>query len=276
MAKSTINVQGIEVRVQPSEHGDFICLSDIAKTVNQPTSYTLRNWMRNRATVDFLGVWEQAYNDNFNSVEFDAIRAESGSNAFAIAAGEWVDKTGAVGIVATAGRYGGTFAHFDIAVHFCNWLSAEFYVYFVKQFRQMKESEARRLGEQWDLRRELAKGNYFIHTDAVRTNIVPVLDWNTKREGLYFASEADLLNMAVFGTTAKQWKAANLDAKGNLRDAASALELQVLANMESINAALIDQGFTKEERLNILSRRAEREREVLEDTKALPSAKRLK
>lgn len=276
MAKSTINVRGIEVRMQPSGHGDFICLSDIAKTVNQPTSYTLRNWMRNRATVEFLGVWEQAYNDGFNSVEFDAIKSESGSNAFAIAAGEWVEKTGAVGIMATAGRYGGTFAHFDIAVHFCNWLSPEFYVYFVKQFRQMKEAEAKRLGEHWDLRRELAKGNYFIHTDAVRTNIVPVLDWNTKREGLYFASEADLLNMAVFGTTARQWKAANPAAKGNLRDAATTHELQVLANMESINAALIDQGFTKEERLNILTRRAERELEVLSETSLLGAQKRLK
>lgn len=218
MAKNTINVQGIEVRVQKTEQGDFICLSDIAKVVDQPTSYTLRNWLRNRATVDFLGVWEAAYNPSFNSVEFDAIRNESGSNSFAIAAGDWVEKTYAIGLNSTAGRYGGTFAHFDIAIHFCNWLSPAFYVHFVKQFRELRESEAARLGERWDLRRELAKGNYFIHTDAVRTNIVPVLDWNTKREGLYFASEADLLNVVVFGTTAKTWKAANPDKKGNLRD----------------------------------------------------------
>jgi KilA-N domain len=275
MAKQTIIVQGIEVRLQKTAHGDFICLSDIAKVVDQPTSYTLRNWLRNRATVDFLGVWEAAYNPVFNSVEFDAIRMESGSNAFAIAAGDWVEKTSAIGLNSTAGRYGGTFAHFDIAIHFCNWLSPAFYVYLVKQFRQLKESEAARLGEQWDLRRELAKGNYFIHTDAVRTNLVPVLDWNTKREGLYFASEADLLNLAVFGTTAKQFKALNPDAKGNLRDTASTKELQVLANMESINATLIEQGFTKEERLSILTRRAERELTVLEEVKALQEVKKL-
>ncbi len=276
MAKSTILVQGIEVRLQKTPYGDFICLSDIAKVINQPTSYTLRNWMRTRATIDFLGVWEAAYNPGFNSVEFDAIRTESGSNAFAIAAGEWVEKTRAAGINAAAGRYGGTFAHFDIAIHFCNWLSPAFYVHFVKQFRELKESEATRLGEQWDLRRELAKGNYFIHTDAVRTNIVPLLDWNTKRESLYFASEADLLNLAVFSTTAKQWKAANPEAKGNLRDAASVKELQVLANMESINATLIEQGFTKEERLAILTRRAERELIILEEVKALQEVKKLK
>lgn len=276
MAKPTITVQGIEVRLQKTEYGDFICLSDIAKVVNQPTNYTLRNWMRTRATVDFLGVWENTHNQDFNSVEFDAIRAESGSNTFAIAAGEWVEKTGAIGINSTAGRYGGTYAHFDIAIHFCNWLSPAFYVHFVKQFREMRESEAARLGEKWDLRRELAKGNYFIHTDAVRTNIVPVLDWNTKRESLYFASEADLLNLAVFGTTAKQWKTLNPDAKGNLRDSASIKELQVLANMESINATLIEQGFTKEERLAVLSRRAERELAILEEVKALQEVKKLK
>jgi hypothetical protein len=276
MKKDKINVQGIEVRLQKNEQGDFICLSDIAKVVNQPTSYTLRNWMRTRATIDFLGVWEGAYNPNFNSVEFDAIRTESGSNTFAIAAGEWVEKTGAVGINSTAGRYGGTYAHFDIAIHFCNWLSPAFYVHFVKQFREMRESEAARLGKQWDLRRELVKGNYFIHTDAVRTNIVPVLDWNTKRESLYFASEADLLNLAVFGTTAKQWKTLNPDAKGNLRDSATIKELQVLANMESINATLIEQGFTKEERLVILSRRVERELTILEEVKALQGVKKLK
>ncbi len=276
MAKPTLTVQGIEVRLQKTEHGDFICLSDIAKIVNQPTSYTLRNWMRTRATVDFLGVWENTHNRNFNSVEFDAIRAESGSNTFAIAVGEWVEKTGAIGVNSTAGRYGGTYAHFDIAIHFCNWLSPAFYVHFVKQFREMRESETTRLGEQWDLRRELAKGNYFIHTDAVRTNIIPVLDWNTKRESLYFASEADLLNLAVFGTTAKQWKTLNPDAKGNLRDSASIKELQVLANMESINATLIEQGFTKEERLAILSRRAERELTILEEVKTLQEVKKLK
>ena len=276
MSKNTINVQGIEVRVQQTAHGDFICLTDIAKSVTQPTDYTIRNWLRNRATVEFLGVWEETNNEGFNPAGFDGIKMKSGLNNFSPSASDWVTQTAAIGIVSAAGRYGGTFAHFDIAIHFCNWLSPAFYVHFVKQFRQLKESEAARLGEQWDLRRELAKGNYFIHTDAVRSNIVPVLDWNTKREGLYFASEADLLNVVVFGTTAKNWKIGNPDKKGNLRDFATVKELRVLANMETINATLIEQGFTKEERLLILSKRAERESAILEDVKALSSQKMLK
>ncbi len=276
MAKAFITVQGIEVRMRNTGQGDFICLTDIAKSSDQPTDYTIRNWLRNRGTIEFMGVWEAIHNENFNPAGFDGIRMKTGLNNFSPSATDWVGQTSAIGIESSAGRYGGTFAHFDIAIHFCNWLSPEFYAYFIDQFRQLKESEAARLGEQWDLRRELAKGNYFIHTDAVRTNIVPILDWNTKRESLYFASEADLLNLAVFSTTAKQWRAANPEAKGNLRDAASIKELQVLANMESINAALIEQGFTKEERLAILARRAERELIILEEIKALQEVKKLK
>ncbi|MBK8566797.1 MAG: KilA-N domain-containing protein [Saprospiraceae bacterium] len=275
MEKQTIIVQGAEVRVRKARSSDYICITDIAKTSNQPTDYTIRNWLRNRGTVEFLGVWENIHNPDFNPAGFDGIRMKTGLNNFSPSASDWLAQTNAIGIESSAGRYGGTFAHFDIAIHFCNWLSPEFYAYFIDQFRQLKESEAARLGEQWDLRRELAKGNYFIHTDAVRTNLVPVLDWNTKRESLYFASEADLLNLAVFGTTAKQFKALNPDAKGNLRDAASVKELQVLANMESINATLIEQGFTKEERLSILTRRTERELTVLEEVKALQEAKKL-
>ncbi len=273
MEKVKIDVQGTEVRMRKMERGDFICLTDIAKTSDQPTDYTIRNWLRNRGTIEFLGVWEGIHNENFNPAGFDGIRMKTGLNNFSPSAGDWVTQTNAIGIESTAGRYGGTFAHFDIAIHFCNWLSPEFYAYFIEQFRQLKESEAARLGEIWDLRRELAKGNYFIHTDAVRNNLVPVLDWNTKREGTYFASEADLLNLVVFGTTAKQWKTLNPDAKGNLRDTASTKELQVLANMESINAALIEQGFTKEERFAILSRRSEREMAILAEVKAAQTLK---
>ncbi len=275
MAKQTIIVQGAEVRMRKARFSDYVCITDIAKTSNQPTDYTIRNWLRNRGTVEFLGVWENIHNPDFNPAGFDGIRLKTGLNNFSPSASEWIAQTNAIGIESSSGRYGGTFAHFDIAIHFCNWLSPEFYAYFIEQFRQLKESEAARLGEQWDLRRELAKGNYFIHTDAVRTNLVPVLDWNTKREGIHFASEADLLNLAVFGTTAKQFKVLNPEAKGNLRDAASTKELQVLANMESINATLIEQGFNKEERLNILSRRAERELILLEEVNVLQEAKRL-
>ncbi len=275
MAKNTINVQGIEVRVQQTKQGDFISITDIAKSVDQPTDYTIRSWLRNRNTVEFLGAWEEVNNPDFNPVGFDGIRMKAGLNNFSASTSDWIVQTAAIGIVSATGRYGGTFAHFDITIHFCNWLSPAFYVHFVKQFRELKEVEAARLGEKWDLRRELAKGNYFIHTDAVRSNIVPILDWNTKREGLYFASEADLLNVVVFGTTAKNWKIANPDSKGNLRDHATVNELRVLANMETINATLIEQGFTKEERLLILSRRTEREFAILEDIKPLGEQKKL-
>lgn len=276
MEKVKIDVQGAEVRMRKMERGDFICLTDIAKTSDQPTDYTIRNWLRNRGTIEFLGVWEGIHNENFNPAGFDGIRIKTGLNNFSPSATDWVAQTNAIGIESSAGRYGGTFAHFDIAIHFCNWLSPEFYAYFIEQFRQLKESEAARLGEHWDLRRELAKGNYFIHTDAVRNHIVPVLDWNTKREGLYFASEADLLNVVVFGTTAKQWREANPDAKGNIRDAATAQELQVLSNMESANALLIDNGFNKEERFAILSKRAARELDILAEVKAAQTLKKLK
>lgn len=276
MEKVKIDVQGTEVRMRKMERGDFICITDIAKTSDQPTDYTIRNWLRNRGTIEFLGVWEGIHNENFNPAGFDGIRMKTGLNNFSPSATDWVAQTNAIGIESTAGRYGGTFAHFDIAIHFCNWLSPEFYAYFIEQFRQLKESEAARLGEHWDLRRELAKGNYFIHTDAVRNHIVPVLDWNTKREGLYFASEADLLNVVVFGATAKQWREANPDAKGNIRDAATAQELQVLSNMESANALLIDNGFNKEERFAILSKRAARELDILAEVKAAQTLKKLK
>ena len=176
-------------------------------------------------------------------------------------------------MIASTGRYGGTYGHFDIAVHFCNWLSSEFYVHFVKQFRVFNQTL--RAGDQWDLRRQLAKANYHIHTDAIRENIVPMLDWNTKREAIFFASEADLLNTVVFGATAKQWKAANADKKGNIRDSATVEELQVLANMESLNAALIAQGFNQEERFAILTKRTERETEILKAAKAMEEVKSL-
>jgi len=275
MAKSTITVQGIEIRLDERNKQDYVCITDIAKTSDQPTGYTIRNWLRNRSTVEFLGLWEQLHNENFNVVEFDYIKMKTGLNNFSWSQNDWIEKIGAIGLTSNTGRYGGTYAHLDIAINFCNWFNVEFYLYFVKEFRLLKEAEEARLGKKWDLRRELAKANYAIHTDAIRENIVPMIDWRTKREAIFFASEADLLNVAVFGTTAKQWKAANPESKGNLRDSATVEELQVLANMESLNAALIGQGFNQVERLSILAKRAEREVEVLKETKAIQAMKKI-
>lgn len=273
--KSKLNVQGTEIKLKRHNEQDYFSLTDIARHADERTDAIIQGYLRNGANLDFLATWESLYNPSFNPMNFNGIRQRAGGGAFVLSVSEWVDKTGAIGIFSNPGRYGGTFGHKDIALQFATWISPSFYLYLIKEFDRLKQVEAEAQGLTWNLRREISKANYTIHTDAVRTNIVPVLDWNTKREVLYFATEADLLNLAVFGITAKQFKAANPDSKGNLRDAASTKELQVLANMESINATLLEQGFNQEERLSILTRRAEREMAVLEEVKALQTAKKL-
>ncbi len=276
MEKGKILVQGTEIKLKRHNDQDYFSLTDIARHADQRTDAIIQGYLRNGANLDFLATWEGLYNESFNSMNFNGIRQRAGGGAFVLSVSEWVERTGAIGIFSNAGRYGGTYGHKDIALQFATWISPSFYLYLIKEFDRLKTVEADNLGLAWNLRREISKANYSIHTDAVRTNLVPLLQWNTKQEGLYFASEADLLNLAVFGITAKQWKAANPEAKGNLRDNATVKELQVLANMESINATLIEQGFTQEERLAVLTRRAERELTVLEEIKAIGSVKRLK
>ena len=275
-AKSKLNVQGTEIKLKRHNEQDFFSLTDIARHADDRTDSIIQGYLRNGANLDFLATWESLYNPSFNPMNFNGIRQRAGGGAFVLSVNEWVERTGAVGIFSTPGRYGGTYGHKDIALQFATWISPSFYLYLIKEFDRLKQVEAEALGLTWSLRREISKANYTIHTDAVRTNIIPLLDWNTKRESIYFASEADLLNLAVFGTTAKQYKATNPDAKGNLRDIATVKELQVLANMESINAMLIEQGFTTDERLAILTRRSEREMAVLEEVKALGETKKLK
>ncbi|MBK9018181.1 MAG: KilA-N domain-containing protein [Saprospiraceae bacterium] len=219
--KNKINVQGTEIKLKRHNEQDYFSLTDIARHADQRTDSIIQGYLRNGANLDFLATWEGLHNDHFNSMNFNGIRQRAGGGAFVLSVNEWVEKTGAVGIFSNAGRYGGTYGHKDIALQFATWISPSFYLYLIREFDRLKTVEAEALGLSWNLRREISKANYVIHTDAVRTNIVPVLDWNTKREGLYFASEADLLNLAVFGTTAKQWKVANPEAKGNLRDGAS-------------------------------------------------------
>ena len=276
MAKQKLTVEGLPISVETLGGVDYISLTDIARQTDRPPSDSIRDWLRNSSTLLFLETWETVHNPNFKLGQMHQFRNEAADNRKTISPQRYIEETGAIGMLSKSGRYGGTLAFSDIALNFCYWLSPSFQVYFIQEFQRLKVQEAETLGLSWNLRRELTKANYLIHTDAVRSNLVPLIDWNTKRESFHFASEADLLNVVVFGTTAKQWKAANPEAKGNLRDSASIKELQVLANMESINAALIEQGFNKDERLTILTRRAERELAILEESKALQSPKRLK
>ncbi len=276
MDKQKIQVQGLDISIERKEIGDYVSLTDIAKQSERKSGLIIIDWLRNRSTLRFLETWEVRFNPSFKVTQMHNFKSLVDDSRLDITPQRYIEETGAVGLTSKSGRYGGTYAHQHIALNFCNWISPEFQVYFMEEFERLKKEEAERLGLSWNLRRELSKANYSIHTDAVRENLVPLLDWNTKRESIHFASEADLLNMAVFGMSAKQWKALNPEAKGNIRDSATEVQLQVLANMESTNATLINLGFTKEERFASLSQRSAREIEILESAKASEKIKRLK
>jgi len=228
---------------------DFISLTDIARYKNEDCSdYILQNWMRNRETIEFLGLWEKINNDDFNSIEFDGIKNKSGVNSFILTPKQWINKTNAKGIISKAGRYGGTYAHKDIAFEFASWISAEFKLFLIKEFQRLKEDEIENNSLEWNLSRSLSKINYKIHTDAIATYLIPK-SLSKPQNGYVFASEADILNMALFGMTAKQWKELNKDKDGNMRDYSSVEQLIVLSNMESINAELIKREISQADRL---------------------------
>lgn len=251
--KSTLAVQGAEVTVLSQGQQDLICLTDIAKYKNsEHPDDVIRNWLRNRNTVEFLGVWERLNNPGFNPVEFDGIRMQTGLNSFVLTPKQWIEKTGAVGLISNAGRYGGTYAHKDIAFEFASWVSVEFKLYLIREFQRLKEEENERLKLDWNLQRTLAKINYRIHTDAIKDTLIPPLITKAQAAAVY-ASEADLLNVALFGQTARQWREAQPDAEGNLRDHASLEQLVVLTNLESLNSVLIRQGLAPSERLRMLN-----------------------
>jgi hypothetical protein len=241
-----VNVQGTEITILNENSGEFISLTDMLKA--KDGDFFISDWLRNRNTVEFLGVWETVNNPNFNYGEFATIRSHAGLNSYKISVKEWVDKTNAIGLKATAGRYGGTFAHIDIAFEFGMWISAEFKVYLIKEYKRLQTEENERLNLEWNFQRTLAKVNYKIHTDAIKDNIIPkVLD--KQQTTLVYASEADVLNMALFGMTAKQWRDTKPGEKGNVRDYATIQQLVVLSNLESINAMLIAQSIPQNERL---------------------------
>ncbi|MBG0783298.1 MAG: KilA-N domain-containing protein [Bacteroidales bacterium] len=244
--KRIISVKGVEITIINTSDIDFISLTDMLKA--KDGDFFISDWLRNRNTVEFLGIWESVYNPDFNYGEFAIIKSQTGLNNYKISVKEWQEKTNAIGLKATAGRYGGTFAHPDIAFEFGMWISAEFKIYLIKEFQRLKEDENDRLKLEWNLQRTLAKVNYHIHTDAIKENLIPPT-LSKEKINFVYANEADMLNMALFGMTAKQWRDANPKADGNIRDAANLDQLVVLSNLESINAVLIHQGLSQSERL---------------------------
>lgn len=258
-----INVKGTEIGIIQREDEDYISLTDIAKSRNaEHPDDLIRNWLRNRNTLELLGIWEQLYNCDFNPVEFDGIKKQAGLNSFTLTPKQWIEKTGAVGIVSKAGRYGGTFAHRDVAFEFASWVSVEFKLYLIKEFQRLKEDENRRLSLAWDLNRTLAKINYRIHTDAIQSHLIPP-EVTPKQAAITYANEADLLNVALFGQTAAQWRTVNPEKDGNMRDHASLEQLLVLANLENMNAEFIHMGLPQPDRLKRLNTIAIRQMQTL-------------
>jgi hypothetical protein len=273
--KSIIEVRGTAITIVSQKEQDFISLTDIARFKSADRFDDLiRNWLRNRNTVEFLGVWERLNNPGFNPVEFDGIRIQAGLNSFTLTPKQWIEKTGAIGIVSSAGRYGGTYAHRDIAFEFASWISVEFRLYLIKEFQRLKEDENRRLSLAWNLNRTLSKLNYRIHTDAVKAHLIPP-EITPAQAAITYATEADLLNVALFGHTARQWRDANPKLEGNVRDYAGIEQLLVLANMEGMNAEFIHMGLAQGERLKRLNQIAIRQMQVLTSSnlKSLPGAK---
>ena len=252
MAKNkTIIVKGTSINIIKENNEDYISITDMLKA--KDGDFFISDWLRNRNTIEYLGIWESIYNPTFNYGEFAIIKSQAGLNSYKLSVKEWVEKTNAMGLKATAGRYGGTYAHKDIAFEFGMWISAEFKIYLIKEFQRLKDDENNRLKLEWNLQRTLAKVNYHIHTDAIRETLIP-LELNNYQISFIYASEADLLNVALFGMTAQQWRTGNPDKEGNIRDYANIVQLVVLSNMESINAVLIRQGLSQSERLVSLNK----------------------
>ena len=259
MAK--INVQNTDITIVSHNDDDYISLTDMAKS--QLQEHIIFRWLSLKSTIEYLGEWEMLYNPNFNCTEFGTFRNMAGSNNFVLSVKTWIEKTHAIGIFSKAGRYGGTYAHRDIAYHFGMWISPKFQLLLVKEYQRMKAEEQKQLG--WTAKRELSKINYHIHTDAIKNNLIPE-EITTAQTNIIYAEEADVLNVAMFGMTAKQWREANPELKGNIRDYATINELICLSNMENINAVLINEGMPQSERLVKLNKIAIQQMQVLEDT----------
>ena len=248
VTKEQISAKGFAIQIYTEDFkNDYISLTDIARYKSDEPFIVINNWLRSKDTIEFLGLWESMNNINFKPIEFDRFKNEAGSNAFTLSPQKWIEKTKAIGIVCKSGRYGGTFAHSDIAMEFASWISAEFKLYIIQDYKRLKSDENSRLSLNWNLNREISKINYKIHTDAIKTYLLN--DLTESQLGFKYASEADMLNVALFNKTAKQWREENPNLKGNMRDYASLNELLVLANMESYNAVLIEKGLSQKERM---------------------------
>ena len=253
-----IDVQGTEITISLVNEEDYISLTDMLKA--KDGDFFISDWLRNRNTVEYLGIWERIHNPDFNYGEFAIIRSQAGLNSYKISVKEWVNKTNAIGLMAKAGRYGGTYAHKDIAFEFGMWISPEFKIYLIKEFQRLKEQEQIQIG--WDIKRNLAKINYRIHTDAIKENLIPD-ELSSKQKSIIYASEADVLNMALFGMTAKAWRDQNPNKKGNIRDFANVSQLVCLSNLESLNAVFINEGMEQSARLEKLNKIAISQMKVL-------------
>lgn len=259
MAK--IRVKETEITILSVEEKDYISMTDMVRNIDNGLAL-IEKWLRNKNTIEFIGIWEEMYNPNFNSPEFEGIKNAAGLNRFILSVKQWIEKTNSIGIMAKAGRYGGTYAHKDIAFEFASWVSPQFKLYLLKEFQRLKEQEQAQLG--WSAKRELSKINYHIHTDAVKHNLIPA-ELTPQQISVVYASEADVLNMALFGITAKQWRDANPDLKGNIRDYATINELICLSNMENINAVFINEQISQPERLQKLNQIAIQQMRVLQE-----------
>ena len=271
--KHTIDVKGTAVTVLSQASDDYISLTDIAKHKEPDRSdLVIQNWMRNRNTIEFLGIWERLNNIHFKPLEFEGFRNRAGLNSFVLTPRQWIDTTHASGLISRAGRYGGTYAHKDIAFEFASWVSVEFKLYLIKEFQRLKDDESQRLSLAWNLNRTLSKLNYRIHTDAIQAHLVPAAV-TPAQAAVTYASEADLLNVALFGQTARQWRDANPKLGGNMRDHAGIEQLLVLANIEGMNAELIHMGLAQGERLTRLNAIAIRQMQVLTGAVAIKQLK---
>ena len=271
--KSSIEVQGTAITVLTQDINDYISLTDIAKYKEPNRSdHAIQNWMRNRNTIEFLGIWERLNNVVFKPLEFEGFKNRAGLNSFVLTPRQWIDVTNAIGLVSKSGRYGGTYAHKDIAFEFASWISVEFKLYLIKEFQRLKDDENRRLSLAWNLNRTLSKLNYRIHTDAIKAHLIPAAV-TPAQAAITYANEADMLNVALFGQTAKQWRDANPKLEDNMREYATIEQLLVLANIEGMNAELIHMGLSQGDRLKRLNEIAIRQMQVLTSASAIKQLK---
>ena len=272
IVKEMIHAKGIDIGIYTEDfQSEYISITDIARYKSDDPTAVIQNWMRNRDVIEFLGLWETLHNSNFKPLEFEGFKNQAGANAFTMSPKKWIEATNAIGIVSKSGRYGGTYAHSDIAFEFASWISPEFKLYIIKDYKRLKSEENSRLSLNWNLNRELSKLNYRIHTDAIKANLIPP-ELTPAQISYTYASEADMLNVVLFGKTAKQWRDENQNETGNIRDQATIYQLLVLSNMESYNAILIQQGKSQAERMKLLHELAVQQMTTMStlDLKKLP------